>query len=236
MSYGMQIDMYGNRDGDLEQAEKQDRRRNKKGKGILLLFLILLFVFYSKDMFTRTLMDRTTIVRIEEKEDVTEYLLIGGMITVQGEKNAAEEAKLTISAGDMPSEEYTIRFSDNTDWEHSMVTVTDGEGEAVYLEQLDGADKIRAAVSNQEASLAKPNRYGTLITLALREGTRFRGNILLYAAVWLLIIAEGLSHKLWRWAVDRNMLPSQACQRALLIGRFLVFLLILVLSILSYSV
>lgn len=242
MSYRIQIDVYGDRDKDRENTEKQEQKSDRWIKRIVFAFLALMFIFYSKELFTRVTMDGNK-VKIKNQEDATEYILREGTISVKGQKNQAAEAVIIVDYDNMPDDSYTLRFSNPKDWEHSSVTIINKEGVEVFQEQFNGFHVSMAKPSDQSGLLSASNRYNTLIALALREATRMKVNGLSYAVVCLLYLAELLSFKLWEWvfyrykitwAVDRGTLPSHAYKVTLLIGRFIVFLLILYISAMSY--
>lgn len=246
MSYRIQIDVYGDRDKNREQTEREEKKSDQWVKWIVLAFLTVMFVFYTKEMFTRVLLDRETRVRTELQDNMTIYSLEEGEITVTGQKDRDESARVIhTSSGGMVISDYILTFSDPAEWEHSLVTITDPQGKEVYSEQYNGFKKSMVSTSEMDGNLPVSKYYGNVAALAFGKGTRFRGNLLLYALVCLLYLAEIISGRLWKWiffkhrikwAVDRDTIPSSAYRLALLLSRCAVFILILFLSVRSYLI
>ncbi len=246
MSYRVQIDIYGDREKNKEQSEKEERKNDKWFWIISIAFLMLIFALYSREMFTRVLLDRKTKVGIEQQGEATIYQLETQKITVTGQKDQEESALITFTGmDDKPITEYRLSFSIPSDWEHSVVTVKNGEGVEVYKKQYNGFDKEKVIIPDNDTSLSASYTYETLIALAFGKGTRIRGDILLYAIVWLMLIAELLSFKLWKWvflkyrikwAVYRDKLPSSSYKLAIGLSRFALFILIIIVSVISYGV
>ncbi len=240
MSYRIQIDVYGDRDKDKEHTEKEERKSDKWVKRIVVAFLTLMFVFYTKELFTQVMMDGTK-VEVKKHGDTTEYILKAGTIRVKGSKDEVAEATITMLYDYLPAESYTLSFSNMENWEHSLVTITNHEGIEVYKHQYNGFQRSMAKPSNN--SDAASYKYNPIAALAFREITKPKVNPFVYALVCLLYIAELLSFKLWKWvflrhkitwAIDRGTLPSHAYKQTLLISRFTIFMLILYLSAQSY--
>lgn len=246
MSYRIQIDVYGDRDKNREQTEREERRSDQWVKWIVIAFLTVLFVFYTREMFTRVLLDRETKVKTEHGDSSTTYSLEDGEITVTGQKNRDESARVVhSSSGGLIISDYTLTFSSPSDWEHSLVTVTDPQGKEIFSEQYNGFRKSMVSASEMDGSVPVSKYNENVVALAFGKGTRFRGNLYLYALVCLLYVAEILSFQLWKWvffkhrikwAVDRDSIPSTAYRNMILISRSVGFLLILYLSAMSYLV
>ena len=244
MSYRIQIDVYGDRDKNRENTEKEERKNDRWMKRIVFAFLALMFIFYTKELFTTVMMDGSK-VKIKHQGDSTEYILRTSTIRVKGQKDQAAEALVTLNYDNMPSDSYTLSFSNPKDWEHSTVTIINKKGVEVSKEQYNGFHASMAKSSDQSGILSATNKYKSLAALAFREATKAKVNRLIYGVVCLLYLAEFISFKLWEWvfyrykitwAVARGNLPSHAYKQTLLIGRFIVFLLILYISALSYVV
>jgi hypothetical protein len=243
MSYRVQIDVYEDRDKNKEQTEKEEKKSIKWVKRLIFTFLALMFIFYSKDLFNRVMIDGSK-VKIENREDTTEYILETAVIRVTGQKDRDPEAIITLMYDQMPSESYTLRFSNPTDWEHSRVTVINKEGIAVFEETFQGFHVSMIKPDNQISILSASNRYRILAAMAFREVSKWKVNRLIYGVVCLLYIIVILSYKLWdwvfyryqiSWAIDRGHLPSFAYKLTMVIGRFIVLMLIFLLSVLSYD-
>lgn len=244
MSYRIQIDVYGDRDKNREQTEKEEQKNDKWLKRIMVTFLVLMFIIYTKELFTRVMMDGTK-VAVKNQGDTTDYILRTGTIRVNGQKDEVAEAIITLKYNNMPDESYILSFSNTEDWEHSKVTITNIEGIEVHKKQYNGFREFMAKPTDKSGTLSASNKYITFAALAFREGTRPKVNPLTYALVCVLYIAEFLSFKLWNrvfyrykinWAIDRGTLPSHAYKQALLIARFVIFSLILYASAMSYVV
>lgn len=246
MSYRVQIDVYGDRDKNREQTEREEKKSDQWVKWIVLAFLTVLFVFYTKEMFTRVLLDRETKVKTELRDNTTIYSLEEGEITMSGQKDRDESARVIHTSKDgQVLSDYTLIFSNPSDWEHSLVTITDPQGKEVYSQQYNGFKKSMVSASEMDGSVPVSKYYGNVAAIAFGKGTRFRGNILLYSLVCLLYLTEIISVRLWKWiffkyrikwAVDRDTIPSSAYRLALLISRSAIFILILFLSVRSYLV
>ncbi|HKL99115.1 MAG TPA: hypothetical protein VJZ06_04340 [Mobilitalea sp.] len=249
MSYRVQIDVYGDKDKNKEQTENEEKKNDKWFKRIVLLFLAICFLIYTKEMFTKILIDGHRGVKISNSGDSMLYSFDMGTadpdtLLVEGEKNQDKNAKLTYTYSSGKIFHYIASFSNATDWKNSLISIQDQDGRVLYAKQNGKeADSDASEVYGDSKDIALS--YDTLISLTLREGIQWRGNMVLYTIVCLLMIGELLSYKLWewvflkhqiKWAVDRGTIQSQLYKQLLRIGRFVVFILILYLSIISYRV
>ena len=249
MSYRVQIDVYGDKDKNKEQTENEEKKNDKWFKRIVLFIFAICFLIYTKEMFTKIMIDGHQGVKIINSGDSTSYSFDIGRaapdtLLVEGKKNLDIEAKLTYTYSSGKTFHYIASFSNATDWKNSLINIHDQEGKVLYTKQSGkGADSDASDEYRHGSDIALS--YDTLISLTLREGIQWRGNMILYTIVWLLIIGELLSYKLWewvflkrqiKWAVDRGTIQSQLYKQVMLIGRFVVFLLIIYLSIISYRV
>ena len=242
MSYRIQIDVYGDKDKNRQQTELDERKNDRWIKRIMVAFLALMFLYYSRELFAQTMMDGSK-VKIKNQGDTTEYVLESRTIRVTGMKDQAAEAVITLPDQYFPMDKYILRFSNPEDWEHSEVTMTDNYGAEVYRKQYEGYHPSMAKPTDGNGIFFYKNKYETLVALAFREGTKAKVNLWYYALVCLLYVFEFISFKLWEWiffrykiawAVDRGTIPSHEYKVALRITRFVAFLLILYYSAMSY--
>lgn len=242
MSYRIQIDVYGDRIKDKEKDEKEEKRNDRILKGVILAFLLLIIVFYIRDMCTRIVVDGDRYYKVKGIGYTTKYTLKNDLaddnvLLVNGKKDRDETAVLTYPQRNV---KFTIHFSNKTDWDNSEVTISNGEGEIIFTKQYQNGTDLKNRYTG--SLFAYDNEK--MVSAALREGIVFRGNIVLSILAMLLIIAEFLSFFLWKWvfarknikwAIDRGNAPSHLYMKIMRISRAVAFLLICYLMISSYS-
>lgn len=242
MSYRIQIDVYGDRIKDKDKDEQEEKKNDRMLKTVLLAFILLILVFYLKDMFARIVVDGDRYYKVQERGDATFYTLKNDLaddniLEVRGKKDRDETAVLIYDKG---KSEYTIHFSDKTDWDNSEVTIFNSDGDNIFTKKYTDGTDVDTIITGSLFSMD----HEKMVSAALREDIVFRGNVILSTLAVTLIIAEFLSFYLWKWvfqkknikwAIGRANAPSHLYNQINQISRLVMFLLICYLMIKSYT-
>lgn len=239
-----------------EYKRKNPYEKEMRMVKISLLSIVgaILIILYFSLFFTKVYkVLNEQYAKVKESKDKVAYTLsrfgFNEVIIVKGRPNDSKEAFITGEFSSGKDINYRVVFSDPNNWNDSYISMYDEENVLIYQNQYENSYikitpdnffnsmHIRVYVNDDMATLE--DLYNEeLIGLSLRREVRFRGNMISFYIIIVLLALELYSIFFWEKSFDRwisrytynssNAVPSDFYEFRVRIGQLIVGILIVI--------